>query len=135
MNGPTQGGALSPDGRKLATLAEDARRLTVTDLESGRVMSRVVDGPIGSGLFWSPRGSYLLAHALVGFILLDARSLATVFSLDAGNEIIVEDLKNHEIQLLLERGDRGELDLRADSRGPRRLRRNKMDLASAAAYI
>jgi uncharacterized protein YecT (DUF1311 family)/Tol biopolymer transport system component len=89
---PNPGGSLSPDGRRLATLAEDTRRLTVTDLESGQVINRVVDGPTGVGLFWSPKGSYLVAHALTGFVMLDARSLASVFSLDANNEIIVEDL-------------------------------------------
>src|SRR5262249_6347566 len=88
----TQRGELSPDGSKVATLDEDTRRLTVTDLESGQTARRTLSGPTRGGLFWSPQGNYLVAHDLFGFVVVDARSLATVFTIDAGNEIIVEDL-------------------------------------------
>jgi WD40 repeat protein len=103
---PNPGGSLSPDARRLATLADDTRRLTITDLESGQVTSRVLDGPTDGGLFWSPKGGYLVAHALFGFVVVDARTLASTFSLEA-NEIIVEDLSVSPDETRLAGTDRG----------------------------
>jgi WD40 repeat protein/uncharacterized protein YecT (DUF1311 family) len=89
---PNPGGPLSPDGQAVAVMDADTRELTVTDLETGRSISREVEGPVGLGLFWSPKGRFLVGHELVGFAVIDTRSLATVFSIDTGNQIIVEDL-------------------------------------------
>ena len=105
---PNREGAVSPDGRRLATLDEDTRRLTVTDLESGQDISRiVVEGRAGLGLFWSPKGTYLVAHTLFGFAVLGCHSLASVFSLDAGDHIVVEDLSVSADESRLAGTDRG----------------------------
>lgn len=85
-------GALSPDGHKMASLASDDARLTVTDLDSGRVMSRLLDVPSESELLWSSKGRYVVAHSLFGFSVIDARSLENVFSIGSGEQILVEDL-------------------------------------------
>jgi WD40 repeat protein/uncharacterized protein YecT (DUF1311 family) len=104
---PNAGGVLSPDGRLVATLKEAHRQLVVTDLDTGRSATRAWDGPVDRGLFWSPRGRYVVGHALTGFIVTDARTLATVFSKDEGNAIIVEDLSVSPDETVLAGTQRG----------------------------
>jgi len=101
-------GVLSPDGLSFAALEEDAARVTVTDLESGGATSRVLRSPQGLyGLVWSPKGTYLAAYSLTGFVVMDARRLGTQLSADAGSEIMVEDLSFSPDEALLATTDRG----------------------------
>ncbi len=86
---------LSPDGRRIATLAtrKNISQLTVTDLDSGKSASRTLPAPMANKLVWSPKGAYLVAPSLNGFHVVEPRSLKTVFQSDTGHDITVEDVR------------------------------------------
>jgi WD40 repeat protein len=75
--------------------------------DSGQAVSRAVPVTPDSRLFWSPKGTYLVAHSLTGFLVLDAGTLASVLSADGGNEIIVEDMSVSPDDTRLAGTDRG----------------------------
>lgn len=100
---------LSPDSSRIAMLVEDGAgaRVTVADLDSGQASTRSLQKPGGlSKLSWSPKGTYIAAASLFGLHVIDARTLKTVFKIDTGNEITVEDISFSTDEKLLASTDR-----------------------------
>lgn len=101
---------LSPGGRKLASLVtrNDIAQLTVTDLDTGKPISRTLGSPKGlRKVVWSPKGSYLVAVSLSGLHVVETRLLKSVFQRDSGNVITVEDATFSPNEKFLATTDRG----------------------------
>lgn len=101
--------SLSPDGRMLASLVtrNGVAQLTVTDLDTGKPVSRTLGSPTGlSKVAWSPKGSYLAAVSLNGFHVVESRSLKSAFQQDSGRVISVEDAAFSPNEKLLATTDR-----------------------------
>jgi WD40 repeat protein/class 3 adenylate cyclase len=86
---PAPGAALSPDGTRLATVAECDGSLRVWDATKGALLKTVkLGGRHGEGVAWTPDGSTIVALADARFHVVDASSFRKIRAFgpkEAGN--------------------------------------------------
>jgi WD40 repeat protein len=75
---PALGAALSPDGTRLATVAECDGTLRVWDVAKGALLKTVKLGRHGEGVAWTPDGSKIVATAEARVHVVDANSFRKI---------------------------------------------------------